>query len=259
MIPRPMREIFLAVLPLMTLSASAADHRHRFEARMHKDAAGKSLPYRLLYPKEIKPGEKFPLVLFFHGAGECGTDNEKQLVHGMNDFASDEVMEMYPAFVVAPQCPDGVMWVDTPWSADSHTMKEKPTEPLRQSLELVEALTKVLPIDTKRLYITGLSMGGFGVWDAIQRHPDRFAAAVVVCGGGDPAYAAKIKHVPVWAFHGDSDPAVKPKRSREMIEALKKAGGNPHYTEYETTGHDSWTKTYADPRMYEWLFGQRKL
>ena len=248
----------LAALPLMTLPASAADHRDRFEARTFKDAAGKTLPYRLLSPKEVRPGEKYPLVLFFHGAGECGTDNEKQLVHGMNDFASDEIMAKYPAFVVAPQCPEGEQWVDTPWTADSHTMKDKPAVPLKQSLELVDKLAKELPVDTNRLYITGLSMGGFGVWDAIQRHPDRFAAAVPICSGGDPAFAEKIKHVPVWAFHGDSDTTVKLKRSREMIDALKKAGGNPKYTEYAKTGHDSWTKTYADPKMYEWLFAQRK-
>src|SRR5262245_50942367 len=239
--------------------ASAADHRNRFEGRMFKDAAGKELPYRLLYPREIKPGEKYPLVLFFHGAGECGTDNEKQLVHAMNDFASDENMAKYPAFVVAPQCPEGKQWVDTPWTADSHTMKEKPTEALRQSLELVDSLAKRLPVDNKRLYVTGLSMGGFGVWDAIQRHPDRFAATVIVCGGGDPAYAPQIKHVPIWVFHGDSDPTVKPMRSREMIEAIKKAGGNPKYTEYEKTGHDSWTRTYADPTVYEWLFAQKRM
>jgi predicted peptidase len=255
---RPFILILLAAFPLMTIAASAADHRDRFEARIYKDAEGKTLPCRLLSPKEIKPGEKYPLVLFFHGAGECGTDNEKQLVHAMNDFASDEIMARYPAFVVAPQCPEGQQWVDTPWTADSHTMKEMPTEPLQQSLELVESLTKTLPVDTKRLYITGLSMGGFGVWDAIQRHPDRFAAALIVCGGGDPAFAEKIKHVPIWAFHGDSDPTVKPKRSHEMIEALKKAGGSPKYTEYEKTSHDSWTRTYADPQIYEWLFAQRK-
>jgi predicted peptidase len=176
----------------------------------------------------------------------------------MNDFASDEIMAKYPAFVVAPQCPEGEQWVDTPWTADSHTMKEKPTEPLRQSLELVESLAKVLPIDQNRLYITGLSMGGFGVWDAIQRHPDRFAAAVTICSGGDPAYAEKIKHIPIWAFHGDADTTVKPKRSREMIDALKKAGGNPKYTEYKGVGHNSWEQTYADPKLYEWLFAQNR-
>lgn len=240
-------------------TASAADHRNRFEARMFKDAKGQTLPYRLLTPKELKAGKKYPLVLFFHGAGECGTDNEKQLVHAMNDFAADEVMDKYPAFVVAPQCPEGEQWVDTPWSADAHTMKEQPTDSLRLSLELVETLIKALPIDTKRLYITGLSMGGFGVWDALQRKPTRFAAAVIVCGGGDPAFARQLKDVAIWAFHGDSDTAVKPKRSRELIEALEIAGGGPRYTEYERTSHDSWTKTYADPKVYEWLFAQKKL
>jgi predicted peptidase len=239
-------------------TSSAADHRDRFQARMYKDAGGKILPYRLLFPKETKPGEKYPLVLFFHGAGECGADNEKQLVHGMNDFASDEIMAKYPAYVVAPQCPEGQQWVDTPWSADSHAMKEKPTDSLRQSLELVDALCEELPVDPERLYITGLSMGGFGAWDALQRQPKRFAAAVIVCGGGDPAYARQLKDVAIWAFHGDSDTAVKPKRSREMVEALKSAGGNPKYTEYQGIGHDSWTATYADPQVYAWLFAQKR-
>lgn len=247
--------ILLMIVPSI---ASAADHRDRFEAREYNDAAGHALPYRLLSPKELEPGERYPLVLFFHGAGECGTDNQKQLVHGMNDFASDEIMTRFPCFVVAPQCPDGQQWVDTPWTADSHTMPEKPTESLRQSLELVESLLEELPVDSRRIYLTGLSMGGFGVWDALQRHPDRFAAAVPICGGGDVALAAKIKHVPIWAFHGDGDTAVKPHRSRAMIEALRNAGGRPKYTEYENTGHDSWSRTYADPKLYEWLFGQKK-
>jgi predicted peptidase len=253
-----LRALAVQAVIMMVSTTSAADNRERFGKRVYEDGQGGRLPYRLLAPKEVNPGEKYPLVLFFHGAGECGTDNAKQLVHGMNDFASDEIMETYPAYVVAPQCPEGEQWVDTPWSADAHTMKEKPTDALRQSLQLVETLAKEFPVDTRRLYITGLSMGGFGVWDAIQRHPDRFAAAVPICSGGDPAYAGKIKQVPIWAFHGDSDAAVKPNRSREMIEALKEAGGTPKYTEYEKTGHDSWTKTYADPHMYEWVFAQKR-
>ena len=129
---------------------------------------------------------------------------------------------------------------------------------MRLSLELITSLQKELSIDEDRIYVTGLSMGGFGVWDAIQRHPKRFAAAAPVCGGGDPAYAKDIAHVPIWAFHGDADGAVKPMRSRDMIAALKEAGGEPKYTEYPGVGHNSWAATYANRDLYSWLFAQKR-
>jgi len=239
-------------------SANGADvARERFEARVFETAHG-SLPYRLLRPKSYDANQRYPLVIFYHGAGERGDDNVKPLVHGMNDFASDDVMAKYPCFVVAPQCPDGVQWVDTPWTADAHTMPEKPTEPMRLSLELITSLQSEFSIDASRLYVTGLSMGGFGAWDAIQRYPNRFAAAVPVCGGGDLALAKQFVHVPVWAFHGADDGSVKPIRSRDMIAALKAAGGTPKYTEYPGVGHNSWAATYADREMYAWLFAQKR-
>jgi predicted peptidase len=233
--------------------AQADDFRDRFEVREFKN-----LKYRLLPPKEYDADQKYPLVIFFHGAGERGDDNEKQLVHGMADFASDDVMQNHPCFVAAPQCPDGVQWVDTPWTADSHTMPKEPTLPMQLSLELIGVLEKKFSIDANRIYVTGLSMGGFGVWDAIQRQPKRFAAAVPICGGGDPAYAKQIAHVPVWAFHGDQDTAVKVERSRNMIEAIKEAGGSPRYTEYPGVGHNSWAATYANRDVYAWLFAQKR-
>jgi predicted peptidase len=258
----------LSVIPLLAMlltsgfampaSLFAADHRDRYEARTFEGEAEKKLNYRLLLPKGYDPKKAYPLVLFLHGAGERGSDNKIQLVHGMNEFAADEIMEKYPAFVVAPQCPEGKQWVDVPWSADSHIMPKEPAEPLKLSLDLIAALEKEFSIDKGRIYVTGLSMGGFGAWDAIQRQPKMFAAAVPVCGGGDATLAEKIKDVPVWAFHGAEDGAVKPKRSRDMIAGLKKAGGSPKYTEYEKVGHNSWEKAYGDPQMYEWMFGQKK-
>jgi len=176
----------------------------------------------------------------------------------MNDFASDEIMAKYPAFVIAPQCPDDRKWVEVDWRLDAHTLPESPSVSLEATLRLIEALQKEFDIDSTRIYLTGLSMGGYGVWDMLARKPELFAAAVPICGGGDPAVAAKFKDVPLWAFQGDQDDAVKPKRSREMIDALKAAGGTPKYTEYPGVGHDSWTQTYADPALYEWLFAQRK-
>ena len=249
----------LAIALAMSVAppAAAADHRDRFEARVFDDR-GFSLPYRLLRPKDAHGDRKYPLVVFLHGAGERGNDNTKQLVHGMNDFASDEIMAKYPAFVIAPQCPDGRRWVEVDWTLEAHTLPEEPSVSLVATLQLNESLQKEFPIDDRRIYLTGVSMGGFGVWDLLARRPELFAAAVPICSGCDPAHADTMKAVPIWAFHGEQDPAVKPKRSREMIEAIKAAGGDPKYTEYPGVGHDSWTRTYAEPAMYAWLFNQQK-
>lgn len=236
----------------------AADDQERFEARTYADAAGNKLLYRLLKPKDYDPNRKYPVVVFLHGAGERGNDNVAQLKHGMADFASDAVRNKYPAFVIAPQCPNNEKWVDVDWSSAKHDMPERPASAMRLTLATLEQLQKEFSLDADRLYITGLSMGGYGTWDALQRHPNLFAAAIPICGGGDPKHAAKFVKVPLWAFHGDKDTAVRPERSREMIAALKAAGGEPKYTEYRDTGHDSWTATYKDPAVHAWLFAQRR-
>lgn len=246
------------LLSLPTLETSAADNRDRFEARTFTDAAGGKLNYRLLKPKDYDANKKYPLVLFLHGAGERGDDNKKQLVHGMNDFAADEVMAKYPCFVVAAQCPNDAKWVEVDWSATKHTAPEEPSPAMQKSFETLEALQKEFSIDAKRIYITGLSMGGYGTWDAIERKPEYFAAAAPICGGGDVGNAKKLTKIPLWAFHGDQDGAVKVERTRDMIAAIKAAGGEPKYTEYPGVGHDSWSKTYSNPEFYAWLFAQQR-
>lgn len=248
----------LGCLLCLPALAWAADDRERFEARTYTDAAGTKLLYRLLKPKDYDPNRKYPVVLFLHGAGERGNDNFAQLKHGMADFASDAMREKYPAFVIAPQCPVNERWVEVDWGATKHDMPEKPASPMRLTLGALEQLRKEFSFDADRLYITGLSMGGYGAWDALQRHPELFAAAIPICGGGDPKHAAKFAKVPIWAFHGDKDTAVRPERSRDMIAALKAAGGNPQYTEYPNTGHDSWTATYRNPEVHAWLFAQKR-
>lgn len=245
------------LLFVMSLPSLAADVKDLYEARTFKGSTGE-LNYRLLKPKDYDPSKKYPLVIFFHGAGERGSDNAKQLVHGAKDFASDANREKYPCFVIAPQCPDGQQWVNVPWSDDKHTMPKEPSKPMALALELLDTFPKEFSIDTNRIYATGLSMGGFGTWDIIQRRPEFFAAAAPICGGGDVAGAKSLVKLPIWVFHGDSDGAVKTQRSRDMVAALKAAGGSPKYTEYEKTGHDSWSPTYRDPKFMEWLFSQKK-
>jgi predicted peptidase len=236
----------------------AGDIGDAFEAREFKGANGRILRYRLLKPAKIDPAVKYPLVLFCHGAGERGTDNRSQLKNGIEAFVKPENREKFPCFVFAPQVPQNQMWVDTPWSLDKHTIPAKPTETMSLSLELLGALRKEFNVDEKRLYVTGVSMGGFGTWDALCRWPELFAAAVPCCGGADEAMAPRIAKIPVWTFHGDKDGVVKTSRTRNMVAALKAAGGAPKYTEYPGVGHDSWNKAFAEPELLPWLFAQHR-
>jgi predicted peptidase len=255
--------LFLCLLLLggMTVTVEAESPNQlmqRFEAHVFTDAQGKTLPYRLLKPKNLDPTKSYPLVLFFHGAGERGTDNLAQIRNGAFFFATNSIMEKYPCFVVAPQCPTDKRWVEVNWDADAHVMPVAPSEPMRLTLLLLDALQHEYKVDARRLYVTGLSMGGFGTWDIIARRPALFAAAVPVCGGGDEATAEAIKKVPIWAFHGDQDGAVKTTRSRHMIEALRKVDAHPKYTELLNVGHNAWDFAYCSSDMYEWLFAQHK-
>ncbi|MCA9047007.1 MAG: prolyl oligopeptidase family serine peptidase, partial [Planctomycetaceae bacterium] len=125
-------------------------------------------------------------------------------------------------------------------------------------LELLDQLIKTHAIDEDRIYVMGLSMGGYGTWDLLARHPEKFAAGVPICGGGDEKQAAKIKEMPIWVFHGDADTAVKVERSRNMVAAIKEAGGKPKYTEYPGVGHNSWTPAINEPEILPWLFSQKR-
>ncbi len=240
------------------LPLSAADLADKFEKTQFKNKEGQTLLYRFLKPAKIEAGKKYPLVLFLHGAGERGDDNTAQLVHGVKTFATENFLEKYPCFVVAPQCPNEMKWSDIDWSVEKVVFPEKESPTAVLMMQCLDTLEKELPIDTDREYVTGLSMGGYGSWDAIVRHPKRFAAAVPVCGGCDVSKAKIIAQIPVWTFHGDQDFAVKVERSREIVEALKAVDGKPKYTEYPGVGHDSWNKAYADVAMYEWLFAQKR-
>lgn len=231
-----------------------------FEARDVGSDRRVKLPYRLMSPPNATNGKRYPLVLFLHGAGERGNDNEKQLLHGASEFAKRR--KDHPAFVLFPQCPSGKRWVESDWSLPSGR-DEFPTEPsptMAATLALVDSLVSELPIDPERLYVTGLSMGGQGTWFAAVAPPKRFAAMLEVCGGGDPSWAERYQGIPVWALHGQADNVVPISRAREMVVALTHAGHAPElrYVEYPGVGHNSWSPTYARDDVYRWLFSQRK-
>ena len=218
-----------------------------------------TLNYRWASPVDMKAGEKYPLVIFLHGAGERGNDNQAQLLHGAKTFVSPKHQKARPAFVLAPQCPTGKKWVNINWKLKSNKQPDTISIPLEMVIQLIKSMKDSLPIDSNRIYITGLSMGGFGTWDAITRYPDLFAAAVPVCGGGDEATAGKLKNMPLWVFHGDADKVIYLERSTNMVEAIKKTGNKKiKYTIYPKVGHDSWTQTYANEEVHKWLFHQRK-
>jgi len=226
---------------------------------IYSNSAGETLKYRIYIPEGLAGNTgKYPMLLFLHGAGERGDDNTKQMVHCIKDLVTYSTEKKQPAVIIVPQCPTNSNWAKYSKSPDSQGKKNQPAAPLRLAMELCDETAKNLPVDKARIYIAGLSMGGFGTWDAIQRRPEYFAAAIPVCGGGDPGWAAKIKGLPIWVFHGAKDTTVSPDCSRIMVKAIKDAGGKPLYTEYETAGHDAWTKTFSNPDVLKWLFDQKK-
>jgi predicted peptidase len=196
------------------------------------------LRYLLFLPEGYDKGEKkWPLIFFLHGAGESGNDLAKVKVHGPPKIV--EQKKDFPFIVVSPQSPR------LGWNIDA----------LNGLLDEVVATYRV---DPDRIYLTGLSMGGYGTWALAAAHPKRFAAIVPICGGGNPADAAKLKDLPIWVFHGAKDRAVPLARSEMMVKAIKKAGGNPKFTVYPEAGHDSWTESYDNPELYTWLLKQKR-
>ncbi len=215
-----------------------------------------TLPYRLMRPKDTI--RRLPLVLCLHGAGERGRDNELNLKHVTALFTDSANRADFPCYVVVPQCWPGARWVDVDWRAERHTFPSQPSRPMAAVMALLDKLISELPIDTERIYVTGLSMGGYGTWDILCRRPELFAAGVPVCGGGDENMASVLQNIPIWVFHGALDKVVKVSRSRNMVAALQKINAPVRYTEYPDIEHDSWKEAYRSRQLIEWLFAQRK-
>jgi predicted esterase len=232
---------------------TAIFERHKFRA----------LPYRFLRPQSMPKltadKERFPLVIFLHGSGERGNDNEAQLKNGVLGFTEGDRLQRYPCYLLAPQCPAGQGWAPLDWRRMGMQFEEKPTEAGADLMALIDKIIRDNPdIDTARIYLCGLSMGGFGVFDILQRYPERFAAAIPLCSGGDPARVSKYKHLPVWVFHGQNDNVVPVDYSRKVVAAMEAAGGKPRYTEFTTLGHAIWQEVFYDDNVLSWLFAQKK-
>lgn len=254
---------------------------------------GASLPYRLFIPENYTRQQKYPLILTLHGVGESGTDNSAHVQKNRvaEIWAEDSTQKKQKCFVVSPQCPSNDKWVNVPaWTNVYYsTQTLAQTASLARAVALVDSLIKEFPIDTNRLYITGLSMGGFGTWDVLARHPGKFAAAIPLCGGSDTSKAQQIKNTPIWTFHGAVDGTVPPTATRSMMTRLQSlgcplikytaqynnyfagstitrtaltdsidSGATTLFCEYPDGDHGIWTNTYNEPLIARWLFKQKK-
>jgi predicted peptidase len=197
-----------------------------------------TMNFLLYLPQNYEQKNKWPLMLFLHGAGERGSDLNQVKQHGPPMLI--EQGKQFPFIVVSPQCPEQRDW-----------------EPVELDA-LLDHVIKKYKVDRDRVYLTGLSMGGFGTWALAAHSPDRFAALAPICGGGDVVMAKRVAHLPIWVFHGAKDPVVPINGSQEMVDAVKKNGGNIRFTVYPDARHDSWTATYANPKLYEWLLQQKR-
>ena len=196
------------------------------------------MEYLLFLPESYaqSANQEFPLILFLHGAGERGSDLDSVKRHGIPKIV--ETNPDFPFIAVSPQCPE-----DSWWTSELHTING-----------LIEEVVEKYQVDTSRIYLTGLSMGGFGTWSLASMYPERFAAIAPVCGGGEVRQILRsLVEMPIWTFHGQKDDVIPFSRSEEIVTALKKHGSSIKFTIYPEAGHDSWTKTYDNPELYKWF------
>lgn len=232
------------------------------EERVFVDSKGVELPYRIYVPENYSDEYAYPLVLFLHGAGERGYDNEDQLKNTIMYPFMDKACPIYQSIVIVPQCPFYGGWVDTNWDIGSYSIdKVTISKPMNAVIELLDSMMEEFSINEDRQYVFGLSMGGYGTWDILERFPDRFAAAVPICGAGDPSKAADLVDIPIHVFHDIDDDSVPVSGSQDMVNAIKAAGGEKIiYTETTGNGHEIWDVAInaSDLSVIYWMFEQRR-
>lgn len=225
-----------------------------FLERAYQSPRGESMPYRLFVPWGDSGRAAYPLVLWLHGGRGPRSDRAKPISEGnrvgSHVWTSPGNQSKNPCFVLPPRCPPNEVWAEIETASA--------TKHLRVAFEMLRELQREYRIDAQRLYVVGQSMGGFGTWSLIAMYPQVFAAAIPVCGGGDSAEAPKLTGLPIWAFHGEKDEAVSVLRSREMVAAIRRAGGSPKYTEYQGMGHVIWDKVFSEPELLPWVFAQNR-
>lgn len=217
------------------------------------------MPYRLFIPGAYDGSQSYPLIVWLHGAGGAGSDNLRQIqgdqIPGTRIWTTPENQTRHPAFVMVPQARGEWDYSGYPYLHGKRS--DRLTAPLLQVLGIVESLQKEFRIDSSRIYVAGQSAGGFGAWNLITKKPGVFAAAIILCGGGNPDLAERAKDLPIWSFQGRLDREIRDS-NRRMIAAVEKAGGRPRYTEYTNLGHDIWDRVFQEPGLVEWVFAQHR-
>lgn len=240
--------------------SAGGDLEEEYSRHEFTDSSGNRMQYRLLAPAVQNAGEKYPLILFLHGSGERGNDNEKQLSHGGSLFTNPVNESRFPAYVVFPQC-HGKSWSEAVTQQDfmpgTPVLPVSPTE--LTVMALVKDLMQTYPVDATRVYVVGISMGGIAAYDLACRYPDVFAAAVPICGAVNPDMLNKVRDVNFLIFHGSKDDEIPVIVSRMAYKTLVENGVNADYVEFAGVGHDCWTEAFNYPELLPWLFAQHKL
>jgi predicted peptidase len=257
---------FILCICLLPFAVSLAAQDSSLYQRKIFIRDGDTLRYRILYPENAKKRKAYPLLVFLHGSGERGSDNASQLLHGGDLFLKADLRKQFRAVVIFPQCPDHQAWSVFPHRRDtsaSFNLKlntDTLTTPERLVKLLMDSLAENKRIDKRRIYLGGLSLGGYGTYDLVIHYPDFFAAAFPICGQANvDLYVRKASRVPLWIFHGGKDNVVNPQPDRNLIKALQDAGvKTAKYTEYPEAGHNSWDSAFAEPGLLPWLFAQKK-
>lgn len=253
---------FVTTLLLFGIAFGARAQYDAYQAGFYTKN-GDTLEYRYLEPENFDPSKKIPLLLFMHGAGERGSDNQTQLVHGSKLF--EDSIAKYPALVVFPQCPKEIYWSNVQIEKEAHGRNHffidggAANWPMKLTMGLVDSLLATGKIDQERVYVGGLSMGGMGTFEIVYRKPDTFAAAFPICGGGNSDSASKyVDTTSFWIFHGAKDDVVLPYHSIKMRKAIADAGGDVKLTIYPEANHNSWDSAFAEPDLLKWIFSQKK-
>lgn len=260
-----MKKWIFILLAIVTTHAGMAQDFSRYQKNWYASGTD-SMPYRLLLPANYDAGKQYPLVLFLHGSGERGNDNEKQLIHGGKLFLQDHVQKKFPAIVLFPQCSNESFWsnvdIESREGSDKREFTFKadgePTKALMLLQELMDQILQDYPVDRAQVYVGGLSMGGMGTFEIVRRNPKMFAAAFPICGGTDLSSVHTMTQPAWWIFHGAKDDVVPPQLSELVAAELENAGANVKLTIYPNANHNSWDAAFAEPDLLPWLFSNKR-
>jgi lysophospholipase L1-like esterase/poly(3-hydroxybutyrate) depolymerase len=258
---RQMRQSFLRTIMagIVAVALVSPSHGQAPEFQAGKvEIDGADYPFQLLVPAELEEGKSYPLILFLHGAGERGNDNQAQIRHFPERMKKLQAENGAPCFVLAPQCPEDVWWNGRRARGSSGVGVSQPIPSMRAAITSLAEVVREQPIDRNRIALTGLSMGGFGSWSLATRNPSWFSAVVPICGGGDESGIARLAGLPIQVWHGDADTAVPTDQSRRLVKALNKLEIPVDYHELKGVGHNSWSTAYGDKSCLDLLFNKQR-